>query len=924
MKFLIGLLILFAAGFVQAKEQVILQLKWHHQFQFAGYYAAQFLGYYEQAGLNVHIKPLEPGSDPTQEVTQGRAAFGIASTDLLLMRHRGEPVVALASIFQHSPYVLLAMRRNGIETIHDLVGKKVLIDPYATEVLAYMRTMGLPVDRMNLIKSSGYTYQALVEGQADAYAGYLTNDPFYLDMVGADYLTFTPRASGIDFYGDTLYTTESQIRDHPERVQSFVAASLKGWEYAMAHPAEVIEWMIAKGWAQAQDREKLLFEAHKVQQLIRPDLVPIGYMHEGRWRHVVNIYADLGMLPRNLSLQGFLYGQNQPGLPTWTVWTLGLLTLLALSTGSFAVYAYRARKRFDSQVTQRRRAENAELKLAGAVYQSLGDALLITDDQNRIVSPNQAFVQMTGYEPSILSGLNPCTLLTEDCAHLFERIERGLIEVGQWSGSVSIVHRDGHALGRHLFVRVIKDENGQPLRHVCIFSALEQDKSKDDLVWNTLHLDVMTGLPNRRLFMSTLHEWQERFAVDPSRGFALMFIDIDRFQEVNELLGHALGDSILMETAKRLRACLDPQSFLGRMGGDEFAIITPLRASQDDIDHKASAILRQMSEPFELANFPIYLTVSLGIATYPHDCDSVERLLQLSEQAMYAAKDSGRNRRVYFSASMQDQVSERARLTNDLRRAFDNGDLYLEYQPIVSLRTGAVVKAEALLRWRHSEEGLITPDRFIPIAERSGLIVPIGRWAFREACRQLSVWNQWHPLQVSINKSPYELRDAESTMADDLAFAKQCGVPGGAIAIEITEGVLLDTSGTVSETLSMLRASGVHLSLDDFGTGYSSMAYLQKIDIGFIKIDKTFVRDLDSNPGDQTLCRSIIMMAHGLGIKVVAEGVERIEQVELLSAMGCDYAQGFYYSMPLGAEAFGQYLTCSLAPTALIETGMAA
>lgn len=907
-----------------AQDKVTLQLKWHHQFQFAGYYAAQALGYYAEEGLDVHIKPVALNANPAEEVLGGRAEFGVASTDLLLMRSRKQPVVVLATIYQHSPYVLLAMRRGGIESVHDLAGKTVMVDPFATEVLAYLRTIGVPLDQIKLIEANDYTYEDLISGRADAYAGYITNDPYYLEKAGASFLSFLPRSTGIDFYGDNLYTTEQQLKEHPRRVEAFRRASLKGWQYAVNNPQATIELMVRNGWGQEQDRDKLTFEAEKVLQLIRADLVEIGYMHESRWRHVLNTYADLGMVPRNLSLEGFLYGQQKRLLPLWVTAVIGLTTFIALGLGAFAMFAYRAKQRLESQITQRKRAEDAELKLAGAVYQSLGDALLITDEKQRIVSVNPAFVQMTGYKPSDLIGRHPAMLLSErDSVGLMEQIQRGLVGAGQWSGELSLIGRNGVSSPRHLFMKVIKDEQGEPLRHVCIFSPLENDKSKDDTLWNSIHLDAVTGLPNRKLFLQTLEEFVEQGM--PGQGtFSVFMLDIDRFQEVNEVLGHHVGDQVLVETAQRLRSCLGSQAFLARFGGDEFAIVLSTTHSLSVLEVTVQKMLSVMTEPFHSAALPFYLSASIGVAQFPKDTKSPQRLIELSEQAMYVAKESGRNRRVYFSASMQEAALERLRLTNDLRRAIQAGELFLEYQPIVSLRTGAIEKTEALMRWEHPVEGLINPARFIPLAEKSGLIVAMGQWAFKEACRQLSVWRKKHPLQLSINKSPIEFQHSGQIVADDLAFMRSIGLPGEAVAVEITEGLLLDTSGFVGETLLAMRESGIHLSLDDFGTGYSSMAYLQKIDIGYIKIDKIFVRNIEHNLADKALCGAIVMMAHGLNIKVIAEGVETAAQASVLAGLGCDYGQGYFFSKPLSPESLEHLLNAGISVTwsAATHTGL--
>ncbi len=317
-----------------ALDKVTLQLKWHHQFQFAGYYAAKELGYFNEAGLDVTLDPAINDVNPINHVLNGGAQYGVGSSDLLLIRNSGKPVVVLAVIFQHSPYVLLAMQRNGIESVHDLIGKKVMIDPYATEIIAYLKKSSVPLERLIQIKSNSYAADDLISGKADAYAGYSTNDPWYLNKAGVKYLTFTPRAEGIDFYGDNLFTTEAEIKKHPDRVQAFLEASLKGWRYALKHPEELADLMIAKGYSRPEDRAKLLYEAKSSAQLIHSDLIEVGHMHEERWQHMVDTYADLGMLPKNFSLNGFIYAE--PKESSKDAMLVGLMSLLLILTGAYS------------------------------------------------------------------------------------------------------------------------------------------------------------------------------------------------------------------------------------------------------------------------------------------------------------------------------------------------------------------------------------------------------------------------------------------------------------------------------------------------------------------------------------------------------------------------------------------------------------
>ncbi len=322
---------LFSVHSAQALETVTLQLKWHHQFQFAGYYAAKEMGFYQDEGLDVNITPVSLDKNPIQNVLNGAAQYGVGSNDLLLIRAQGEPVVVLGVLIQHSPYVLLALKRPDLETVHDLVGKKVFIDPYAKEILAYLHSVGIPLDRINLIETNNYNAYDLLSGKVDAYAGYSSNDPFYLDKIKADYLTFNPRSAGIDFYGDNLFTTEQEIQQHPERVKAFLRASLKGWSVAVKAPLKVIDLMIEKGYYPASERDKLIFESEKIINLVHADLIPLGMMHQDRWNYIRDTYVDFNMLSKDFSLDGFMYGQEKETIPEWIIWALVILSFLSMT-----------------------------------------------------------------------------------------------------------------------------------------------------------------------------------------------------------------------------------------------------------------------------------------------------------------------------------------------------------------------------------------------------------------------------------------------------------------------------------------------------------------------------------------------------------------------------------------------------------------
>jgi len=376
-----------------------------------------------------------------------------------------------------------------------------------------------------------------------------------------------------------------------------------------------------------------------------------------------------------------------------------------------------------------------------------------------------------------------------------------------------------------------------------------------------------------------------------------------------------MGDQLLKEAAVRIRSCVRDTDTVARLGGDEFSVVLGELEELSSVERIAQNILDRLAEPFQLGDETSYISASIGITLFPDDAADIDALMKNADQAMYAAKHAGRGRYRYFTSALQDVAQKRMRLTNDLRLALPAGQFLLHYQPIVELHSGAIHKAEALLRWQHPERGMISPAEFIPIAEDTGLIVAIGDWVFHSATRQLAQWRQdfCSDFQLSVNKSPVQFRQENSSHAWVEHLHNQ-GLSGDSIVVEITEGLLMDAGSAITGHLLDFCAAGINVALDDFGTGYSSLAYLKKFDIDYLKIDQSFVRNLAHEAHDLALCEAIIVMAHKLNIKVIAEGVETLEQRDLLAQMGCDYAQGYFYSRPLPPAEFTRLLASSRLP----------
>ncbi|MDO9244574.1 MAG: EAL domain-containing protein, partial [Rhodocyclaceae bacterium] len=467
--------------------------------------------------------------------------------------------------------------------------------------------------------------------------------------------------------------------------------------------------------------------------------------------------------------------------------------------------------------------------------------------------------------------------------------------------------KNGEEYPEQLSINTLYDASGKVLRRIAMSSDITEKKRTEETIWRQANYDSLTELPNRRLFLDRLQQ-EVKKAQRANLHVALLFVDLDRFKEVNDALGHHTGDLLLIEAAHRIRDCVRATDTVARLGGDEFTVIMSDLADNDCVSKVAQEILLALVKPFVLDSESVFVTASIGITIFPGDADNVEALLINADQAMYAAKAQGRNRFSYFTAAMQVAAQTRLLFSNDLRNAITADQLEVYLQPIVELATGRIFKAEALLRWRHPTHGMVGPAHFIPIAEEIGLINEIGDWVFKEAARTAKRWYDAGLLkatddaliQISVNKSPRQFFSG-NTHETWIDYLQEIGLPASCIAIEITEGVLLDDRPEIADKLMKFRAAGFRISLDDFGTGYSAMSYLKKFPLDFLKIDQAFVRDMVADRGDQAIVEAIIVMAHKLGLKVIAEGVETLEQCEMLKVAGCDYGQGYLFARPMPA-----------------------
>ncbi|WFP51689.1 EAL domain-containing protein [Methylomonas sp. EFPC3] len=551
-------------------------------------------------------------------------------------------------------------------------------------------------------------------------------------------------------------------------------------------------------------------------------------------------------------------------------------------------------------VTERIEAED-RLELSARVFQEAHEAIMITDVGGTIVDVNPSFCKITGYSRDQAIGQNPRMLNSgRHPPEFFADMWQAVREQGYWRGEIWNRKRNGELHAGLLSISTLSASGGEVRHYIGLFSDITEKKLSEEQIWRQANFDSLTALPNRRMFLDRLAR-EIKKAHRHGSVVALLFLDLDRFKEINDILGHIQGDSLLQIAAERLVGCVRDTDTVSRLGGDEFTIILPDLENGESAERVAQNILRTMAEPFPLNGKLNYLTVSIGITLYPHDSLDQEQLIKNADQAMYAAKERGRNGYSFFTASMQQTAQFRLGMVTDLRSALANREFEVYYQPIVELPGEAVTKAEALLRWRHPHRGMVSPAQFIPLAEESGLIHEIGDWVFRQAALQAKCLRERYrtDFQISVNKSPVQFRQRSGAEFAWLDYLKSLELDGTAVVVEITEGLLLDAQTVTKARLLDFRDAGVQVAIDDFGTGYSSLSYIKKFDIDYIKIDRTFINNLSPGSQDEALCEAIIVMAHKLGLKVVAEGVATLPQRDWLIAAGCDYAQGYLFAEPL-------------------------
>lgn len=1140
----------------QSLQRVDLQLRWHHQFQFAGYYAAVARGFYQEEGLDVRLHEGDPSHQPVEEMLSGRAQYASSNGEVLLQRLKGKPFVALAAIFQHSALQLMVREDSGIRTPHDLIGKKVALLNVTddADILTMFLNEGISLDSVHIVPSS-YDLNDLIKGHFDAYNVYITNEPYVLDQLHIPYNTIDPKNYGVDFYSDILFTTEAELRDHPARVEAIRRATLKGWDYATAHPDEIIDLLINQ-YHVKKTRAHLEFEAAEMRKLILPDLVEMGHMNVGRWQYMADSFVKVGLVKPGYTLDGFIYDPSPKHLPVWVfqvlLAALGMLVIISFTvfhllrlnrklaktkgnlnrsaeqlrlalvaarqgwfdlnvvTGEVAVseeypkllgydpgqfhsslrewqdslhpddreavlaafsvclmqggpvsMVYRKYKRDGSwiwlqsvgeivewdakhqplrmvgihtDITERKIAEEQrqrseshlrailestsacvtiigedgtllsinsaglalleadstnqllsqsiypivapdylevfrafnkrvcagvsgslefeiigckgthrwiqmhavpfqsepeaawdqlafaeditwrkqnefELELAASVFTHAREGIVITDADGNMIKTNDTFTRITGYSREEALGQNPRMLKSNrHNAEFYLTMWQDLLENGYWSGEVWNRRKNGEVYAQLLTISAVYDDQDKLRNYLGIFTDITRMKQYQSQLELIAHFDPLTGLPNRILLADRLKQAQLQ-CQRHSRAMAVLFLDLDGFKIVNDTYGHEMGDRLLVAISQRMQQTMREDDTLSRIGGDEFVAVLVDLVHQADCEPLLARLLKSVSDPVRVNNVELNISVSIGVTFYPDDKSDADMMIRHADQAMYMAKQTGKNRYHVFDPAHDAAVQSLHESLAKIRRALYAHELVLHYQPKVNMRTGALVGLEALIRWQHPDRGLLFPDMFLPIVEDHPLSVELGEWVIDTALAQISQWQAAGlNLPVSVNIGAEQLQQPDFMQRLSAQLAMHPDVPPGFIKLEVLETSALEDVIKVSAVMRSCAELGVHFALDDFGVGYSSLTYLKRLPARELKIDRSFISDMLENPDDMAIVKSIVSLAAAFNREVIAEGVETRACGALLLELGCELAQGNGIASPMAADAVPDWL----------------
>ncbi len=685
-----------------------------------------------------------------------------------------------------------------------------------------------------------------------------------------------------------IYAVGRDITEQREQEQAISAAHQKLTFYLVNSPLAVVEWDCSGEIMYWSPQAETLF-GWTADELSIEDAICRQFVHE-------DDQAAFGAVLANLALEGETRDHVQSrhyrrdGAMLTCEWFHAALrdedgTILSITS-------------LVLDITERKRREEDLLKIRKAV-ESAGDAICIMDMDAHVIYVNRAFTDLFGYAPEELNRAGWETVFPNECAA--REVQTVIVSGQSWNGELELCSRTEGQLPVSMRADAIRDDRGSLIGVVAVYTDLrERRQAQEELVYQARH-DSLTGLPNRSFFQQRLTRAFARGAEQHNRT-AVMFFDLDNFKVINDSLGHEAGDHLLQVVAERLKACVRPEDMVARLGGDEFTVLLEGLTGDKDAVGVAERVSEQLRAPILLDGREIFATASIGIALSRDTHENADDLLRDADVAMYQAKTGGKGKYIFFNPQMNAEAMERLELEMDLRHAVDRGELQVYFQPIVHLESGRVTEVEALLRWNHPLRGVISPTKFIPIAEETGLILPLGQWVLEQSCRQARLWQNEYPsdppLVMSVNLSTRQIQQ-DDLIQSVAAVLESSGIAPNSLKLEITESVMMLDSANVIAKLHGLKAMGIRLAVDDFGTGYSSMSYLSSLPIDTLKIDRAFISRLGLKNEDDAIVRAILTMAKMMHMHVTAEGIETQEQLGELNLLGCERGQGYLFAKPL-------------------------
>jgi len=996
------------------KNTVYLQLRWHHQFQFAGYYAAIEKGFYKEEGLDVRLRSGSPAHQPVSEVLSGNAQYAEGNSEVLYHRLQGKPLIALASIFQHSPSVLLTLKKSGIRSVHDLMGKRVMLANRNEDAdfITMLLNEGVSLSKLSIVPSS-YQIEDLISGKVDAFNSYSTNEPYLLKSLGIEYNIINPISYSVDFYSDILFTSEQELRDYPKRVKSMLRATLKGWRYALDNPEEIIE-LLKNKYDVPKSRAHLRFEAATMRRLILPDLIQIGHMNPNRWQHMSDTFIKAGVIPDDRHLDGFIYDDSPGHLPSWVLPTFMVALLLILITSSFTIYLHRFNRRmtvtqktlqqseerfkalseatyggiaihenglilecnrglsditgyeYDEligmngfnlieskeinavrekvkigyaeayetiglskqgetyplsikgknivykgknarvigfiDITESKKTEE-QLKLAASVFTHAREGIMITNNTGALIEVNDTFSQITGYSREEALGKNLLFLKSDKHRDTFyTSLWASLLATNEWSGKLWSRRKNGELFFELLTISAVFDSHGKTQNYVALFSDITEMKQHQQQLEHLAHYDLLTGLPNRMLLAKQLSHAMSQ-CEQQGNSLAVAYLDLDGFKAINDTFGHDVGDQLLIKLSQSMKNALREGDTLARIGGDEFVAVLPELNKMEDCEKVLESLLQAAMKPITISGRKLQLSTSIGVTLYPQDGVDTDQLMRHADQAMYTAKQTGKNRYHLFDIHKDKSMQTQHESIDHIKQGLEKGEFTLYYQPKVNMRTKSMIGVEALIRWHHPHQGLLLPNDFLPIINGHAMTIQLGEWVIDSALDQMLEW-QSNGLDIAISVNIDAMQLLQEGFLEKLmnALAKRPTINPSSLQLEILETSAL---GDINEVLAIMEKCiqvGVSFSLDDFGTGFSSLTYLKRLPIELLKIDQSFVRDMLEDPDDRAIVMGVIGLASVFNRRVIAEGVESTAHGAQLLSMGCELAQGYGIAKPMPAH----------------------